>query len=84
MDPATTAHLLGSGSAQAVLAICVVALALIGWVLARALMQSYRERIGEVREVLSQQSASSREIAETMRDLQRTIDLALAALRRPS
>lgn len=83
MDPATTANLLGAGSAQVVLAVGVVALALVSIVLAKALWRSYNDRLTETRETMTQQSADSRAAAETLRDLTRTIEMALAALRGP-
>lgn len=81
MDAATVINSLGVGSPQVILAICVVALGIVGWTLARALIQSYRERLGETRETLKQQASDSRLMAEAMRELRMTIDLALSALR---
>lgn len=83
MDPATTANLLGAGSAQVVLAIGVVALALVSITLAKALWRSYNDRLTETRETLNQQSADMRASTETLRDLTRTIEMTLAALRGP-
>lgn len=81
MDPTTIAATLGSGSVQVVLATVVVGLCIVGWTLARALIESYRDRIDETKEALRQQSADARLIAEALRDMKSTIDLALAALK---
>lgn len=83
MDPATTAHLLGAGTAQAILAVAVVALSLVAITLARALWRSLNDRLTETRETMIQQSADNRAAADTLRDLTRTIEMALAALRGP-
>lgn len=83
MDPATTAGILGSGSAQIVLAVCVVALALVSVILAREVVRSYNARLTDSRETMTQQSADMRASTETLRDLTRTMEMALAALRGP-
>jgi len=82
MDPANTANILGSGSAQVVLAICVVVLTLTVWGLGKVLLHSYQDRLKDQRETITQQSADARVIAETVRDFTRTMDVAIAQLRR--
>lgn len=81
MDPTKTIDQLGSGSAQVILAVIVVGLALALWYAVRALLKSYDDRLAETRETLKQSSADTRLVTEALRDMKNTIDLALAALR---
>lgn len=72
---------LGSSGAQTILAVGLVALAAFVLAQQRAQNQMQRERIAELREVLKQQAADARLIAEAMLRMQATLDLALASLK---
>lgn len=72
---------LGTGGAQIILAVCVVALAGVCWTLSVALIRSYHDRIAETRETLKQQASDARLVAEAMLKMTSAVDLALAALK---
>ncbi len=81
MDPAKTVEQLGTGDAKIVLAVIVVTLAIVAWKLATALIESYKDRLGEQKLLLQQKSDDSRMVTDALKDMRSTMDMALATLK---
>ncbi len=81
MDPTKTVDQLGNGSAQVILAVVVVALALGLWFAVKALLKSQEDRLAEAIANLKQSSADTRLVTDSIRDMRNTLELALAALK---
>lgn len=81
MDPAKAVEHLGTGSTQIVLAVVVVALSIVAWRLAAALIKSLNDRVDEMRATLQQSSADTKLVTDSLRDMKTTVDLAIAALK---
>lgn len=81
MDPAKTVDQLGNGSAQVILAVIVVALALALWFAVKALLKSQEDRLAEAIANLKQSSADTRLVTDALRDMKNTMDLAIATLK---
>ncbi|WP_425065632.1 hypothetical protein [Reyranella sp.] len=76
-----TIKLLGGGSAQLILAAVCIGLAYVAWKLGTSLIQMFRDQLEAQKAMLQQKSEDSRLVAESLKDMKATMDLALAALK---
>lgn len=76
-----TAKLLGTGGAQIILAICLVAVSTALYLAVKALIQSFLDRIAENKVMLKQGSDDTNLVTAALKEMKTTLDLALAALK---